>query len=392
MGCSKIVLHLQKRGHKCAVLTSSFGATSHEMKTGIFRILHHSFNENDKPKRFGALRSVLLDLKNRVLVRRSLHRFKPDMVFIFNPMFLTPGVLVQAANSKQPVYFLVSDEWLCDWAGVSNRHYKRIKYFYSKIPIGPIIKRLLNPLGLTTDIELPDIRNLIFVSNYLRSKAKNSGINVDESNVVHWGIERNKYLVEREWGETASRVLFCGQLSAHKDPETVIRAFAVVKKSLPANRLVLTLSGPAHCSKYLNRLTQLVASLKLEDSVQFTGQVENEQIPELLKENDIFVFSSTWQEPFSIVLVEAMTAGLAIVSTRTGGTGELLQHQVNGLCYKAGNIEECATSIIRILKEPELGKQLSFEAEQSTRALTLENMVDKIENLLMCSVGQRAHE
>ncbi len=106
-------------------------------------------------------------------------------------------------------------------------------------------------------------------------------------------------------------------LEAHKDHVTLLRATALVLARRPDFRLQLVGQGSLRAE-----LEGLAAQLGLGESVRFLGA--GRDVPELLGRADLFVFSTTNQEGFGTVLLEAMAAGLPIVATDCPACRELL--------------------------------------------------------------------
>jgi len=105
-----------------------------------------------------------------------------------------------------------------------------------------------------------------------------------------------------------------GRLHPDKDQETLIRAFADALPTLPVNSL-LVIAGEGRLEA---RLKTLVGELGIGDQVRFLGQVP--QARRYFKAFDMFALSSD-HEPFGMVLLEAMAAGLPVVCSDCGGGG-----------------------------------------------------------------------
>jgi len=114
-----------------------------------------------------------------------------------------------------------------------------------------------------------------------------------------------------------------GNLAVKKDQGTMLRAFGIVRGSLPHARLAVVGTGPQE-----RELRSLAEELGIEDDVIFLGM--RDDVPELLPGFDVFVLSSR-HEGLSIALVEALAAGVPIVATRVGGIPELIIHGQYGL-------------------------------------------------------------
>jgi glycosyltransferase involved in cell wall biosynthesis len=109
-----------------------------------------------------------------------------------------------------------------------------------------------------------------------------------------------------------------GRLHADKDQSTLLRGFARALPQLPMGTLLLIIgSGALH-----DRLLAQAAELGISDRVRFTGQVPHAR--SLFAAFDLFVLSSD-HEPFGMVLLEAMAAGVPVMATDCGGAPEIVR-------------------------------------------------------------------
>src|SRR5205085_11956587 len=98
--------------------------------------------------------------------------------------------------------------------------------------------------------------------------------------------------------------------------DTLVRAVAKLRRTIPNIQLVLIGSGPREA-----HLRELVDSLRLDDHVTFAGS--RSDVQDLLAAFDVFALTSLY-EGLSIALLEAMAAGIPCVATRVGGVPEIL--------------------------------------------------------------------
>lgn len=108
-----------------------------------------------------------------------------------------------------------------------------------------------------------------------------------------------------------------GRLHPDKDQDTLIRGFATALPELPRGSL-LAIMGSGRLEE---RLKSLVAELGVVGSVMFLGQVEAGR--RYFKAFDVFALSSD-HEPFGMVLLEAMAAGVPLISSDCGGAREVV--------------------------------------------------------------------
>jgi len=113
-------------------------------------------------------------------------------------------------------------------------------------------------------------------------------------------------------------------------------------------------------------------------------------MPQTLQACHILLLTSMYPEAFSRVVLEGMAAGLAVIGTLTGGTGELLQHEVNGLACAAEDSTDLAQQIGRLLDDPELRYSLARRGQETVLAqYTLDLMVERVESLLQRAIAEQ---
>jgi glycosyltransferase involved in cell wall biosynthesis len=122
---------------------------------------------------------------------------------------------------------------------------------------------------------------------------------------------------------TASRMV------AEKDHFTLVRAFAEVARVIPDAELHVAGDGPLD-----SRIRSLISTLDLNQRVILHGAVRD--VPSYLRRLDIFVMASL-SEGLPMIILEAMAAGLPIVSTRAGGIPEAAVDGLNAKFAEPGD-------------------------------------------------------
>ncbi len=130
-----------------------------------------------------------------------------------------------------------------------------------------------------------------------------------------------------------------------KDHVTLIRAFERVARECPECRLVLVGDGP--CRRAVMGLCE---SLGLSDAVDFAGYVSEPRSAH--RGFDIAVLSSHY-EGQSLVVLEAMAAGLPVVATRVGGIPETISDGVEGLLVPRGDAWAMAEALLTLVRDPQ---------------------------------------
>lgn len=163
-----------------------------------------------------------------------------------------------------------------------------------------------------------------------------------------------------------------GRFVAKKGYRTLIEAFAqTVAKNGPA-RLLIAGDGPL-----VESLKSLVNDLGLARQVEFLGWVDNTEA--LFAAGDIFVLPSL-DEPFGIVLLEAMAKGKPIVTTRTGGPLDLLDDSL-AFFVDSGDSDDLSRGMAAALQDPQgcmerARKSLDLYRTKYTRDAVLPHFID----------------
>ncbi|MCI8209331.1 glycosyltransferase [Pseudomonas sp. S25] len=130
-----------------------------------------------------------------------------------------------------------------------------------------------------------------------------------------------------------------GRLHPDKDQASLLRGFAKALPSLPSNsQLVILGKGPLE-----QQLKALALELGIGSQVLFLGQVPQASL--YYKAFDVFALSSD-HEPFGMVLLEAMVAGVPVLATSCGGAKEVVEGV--GVLFPLGDTERLAHGLIHL--------------------------------------------
>jgi glycosyltransferase involved in cell wall biosynthesis len=176
-------------------------------------------------------------------------------------------------------------------------------------------------------------------------------------------------------------VLAVGRLSAEKGHADLLEAVALLRASgHPAPiRLVVVGDGPERPA-----LEQRCAALNLSGSVTFTGQ--QAAVAPYYGIAGVFVLPSH-SEGSPNVLLEAMAAGLPIVSTAAGGAAELVSNDETALVVDCRDPRALSRAIGRLLEDPPLAGRLAAAAQLASREYTPEAYTASLVSLYAAAVG-----
>lgn len=169
-----------------------------------------------------------------------------------------------------------------------------------------------------------------------------SKLGVDDKKLVYIpnGISE-EYFFSRNDKINELNVLFLGRVVPIKNLECLIKAISLVKNAK------LSIVGPSD-EDYKNKLSKLINDLELNKRISFFGPVySTKEKIELFKKNNVFVLPS-FREAMPQSLVEAMAAGLIILSSKTKGGLELIKNDNNGFLFNIDDNKELAKILMKI--------------------------------------------
>jgi len=117
---------------------------------------------------------------------------------------------------------------------------------------------------------------------------------------------------------------------------------------------------------YLNSLKKAAATLGIEDRVMFLGQ--RSDVPRILEAADIHCQPNTGPEPFGITFIEALYAGIPVVTTAMGGAQEIVDDSC-GMLVSPNDPQALAASLRQLIQDSALRRRLGAAGPARARHL-----------------------
>lgn len=173
-------------------------------------------------------------------------------------------------------------------------------------------------------------------------------------------------------------IIFVGRFVPVKGVRELVKAFQIVHERFPETHLRIVGSSsydPAHTnqlSDYEHEVHELAGNLP-EGALSFAGFVPYERIPQEYLAADIAVFPSLWVEGFGMVALEAMRCGLPVIVSNRPGFTSFVRDGENGLVVDdPENIQALAQTMIRLLTEPAVARQMASKGLETAQQYTPE--------------------
>ena len=157
-----------------------------------------------------------------------------------------------------------------------------------------------------------------------------------------------------------------------KRVQDVVKIFHRVREQMPS-KLLFVGDGPER-----GPAEDLCRQLNLCDDVQFVGK--QEQMEDILAIADLFLLTSEY-ESFGLAALEAMAAGVPVVSTNAGGLGEIMIQGVTGFMGDVGDVDAMSQYALDMLRDDERLQQFKQNASEHARNFDIHNIVPIYEKL-----------
>ncbi|MDH4330661.1 MAG: glycosyltransferase family 4 protein [Candidatus Moranbacteria bacterium] len=198
-----------------------------------------------------------------------------------------------------------------------------------------------------------------------------------EISVIYNGVDTEKFKPEFSKRDQDKILITMGgtRITHRKGIKHLIEAIDLLKDKYPD--VVMEVMGEGNAKK---ELEDQVDELGLNDRVKFWGVTSKKEMPTCYQRADIFVLAS-FNEGMSNAMLEALAAGLPIVSTRTGGAEELLGDGENGYFIEKKNSKDLAEKLEKIISDKELRLQMGQKSREKALEMSWEKVAQKYDEL-----------
>lgn len=180
-------------------------------------------------------------------------------------------------------------------------------------------------------------------------------------------------------------VLSVAHILPWKGHRDFLHVAALVRRRIPEAQFIV--AGAPSDSELFSSLLDLRSALGLCDYFHFLG--ETESVTSLYRLASVFCLLSR-TEGLPNVVLEAMAAGVPVVATNAGGTGEIITHGSTGFLTEVGDVENAAQHICSVLLSPNLAREISDSARNRLESVfSLERMMTSLEGIYDSSLARQ---
>lgn len=281
----------------------------------------------------------ILILKQLFQLKNILNNFNPDVVHI-NPSLTTVSIL-------RDFLFLNF---------VKKKHYPVLFFVHGwKMKISNKFQNNMIKKIFKKNFDLSD--SIIVLANRFKNELEKLGINEEKIFVSSTMVETALYIPQTKKFERPYKILFCGNIKVEKGCFVLVESIPSILKYYPDTKFIFIGTG-----KELERLKIKVEKMGLKKNIDIKGYVSNEEKIRIFKKSHVFLFPTSHSEGFPCVILEAIAAGLPLVTTPNAGIIDAIDHGQQGFLLDDINPKpnEIKDTIIKLLDHPNLMKNISI--------------------------------
>jgi glycosyltransferase involved in cell wall biosynthesis len=232
--------------------------------------------------------------------------------------------------------------------------------------------------------KLPLMNEIVVVSRLMRERVESLGVPADRVHVIPCGTEIDEITdpclpVRRK----RFKAVAVGRLIAKKGPIFLLEAFRRIRHAGVDVELCVIGGGP-----FLEPMRQFVLSTGLEADVHLLGNLTNDDVKKHLRDADVFLLHSVTadngdEEGLPVAILEAMAAGVPVVSTRHAGIPEAVRDGRTGFLVEPRDCQAMANRVIELLQCDRLRSQMGRAARDVVVAeFSLEREIEGLRSVL----------
>ncbi|MGA3170990.1 MAG: glycosyltransferase family 4 protein [Chthoniobacteraceae bacterium] len=238
-----------------------------------------------------------------------------------------------------------------------------IHHFHNQIPAAPRFRdRYSQSANVTTGVS-------VFTSRWVEQAY---GLRPSSVLTIHNGVDIERFKPAANRGDRLPVINFLGRTGIEKGPDLLLKAAVKLARKTRAFRVQML--GSNHWDKferddYQNQLDGLSRDLESAGvTVNRPGHIARAKLPAALREADINVVPSRWDEPFALTILEGMACGLASVVSRTGGAPEVVGDA--GLLFERDSVDGLAAHLLDLIFDPRLRAEYALRARARAEQFT----------------------
>ncbi|MGD1936329.1 MAG: glycosyltransferase family 4 protein [Cyanophyceae cyanobacterium] len=254
---------------------------------------------------------------NRRYLLQVIAAFQPDLCLVGNTSFLGSSIFHPLLEQNIPI--------------IHHLGFASPPYHLQEYPRHPLY-------------------HLAVASNYVRDRLLEYQFPVQDSITVYPSALVQEFYQPDLPDRNCLRIGYAGLVIFTKGVHILLEALHRLQRQ--GINVECSIAGDAIHGDYKKDLEQFIGQADLRDSVTFVGLLNRQQLVDFHRRHNVLVFPSIADEAFGITQVEAMAAGLTVITSGVGGAAEVVENGISGLTVPPNDSATLAEALYYLVKNP----------------------------------------
>jgi glycosyltransferase involved in cell wall biosynthesis len=239
---------------------------------------------------------------------------------------------------------------------------------------------------LINSVYLDSLQNMDYIIALSESDVRillSFGISKDKITVIPNGVNTNRFKKRKKYVDENSKlkILCVARFDKNKKYESIIYSMSRLKKD--GINIEAYFIGQISDENYYNFILRLINKYDLDDDIKIGVSLDDPELIDCYLSCDLFVLPSS-METFPLVILEAMHAGLPIISTHVGGIPDIIKNGENGFLVDPNKPEQLYMRCKQLLLDDELRVHIGNRSKKIAKNYNWKEIAKKTYDLYRC--------
>ena len=208
---------------------------------------------------------------------------------------------------------------------------------------------------------------ILVLSEYWKREISQTFVLSEKINVLYNPSEKPDLSTKYE---KTNRILYAGAINARKGYADLIKAFAKIANRFPEWKIVFAGNGEIEKAKILAK------EFNIEKQTEFLGWVSGENKSKIFQEASVFCLPS-YAEGLPMAVLDAWAYELPVITTPVGGIPDIVEDDINGIFFDAGNIDKLSQKLEMMIVDENLRNNIMLQSKKLSDTKFNVNVVNK---------------
>lgn len=305
---------------------------------------------------------------------------KSDLIYVTDTYSVGYFAYLLAKFWHKPYIVRFAGDSAWEMAVVSGWTQDYIVDFQDKV-YGPKIERLKKRRQKI----LVNADKVIVVSHFIGRIAEKIGVDKNKIKVIYNSIDFIKddsinldkvAQIKKQYAQGAKLIVSACRLTPWKGIDGIIKSLPSIRQKVGNINFLVLGDGPE-----MGNLKNLADKLGIADNVYFLGIIKQNELINYFKAADLFILNTNY-EGLSHTLLEAIKAGVPIITTNIGGNPEVIENNKNGLLINYNKPDELTAASVKMLTNEQFALSLADNAKEVLGKFNWDNTIRETVKLI----------